>query len=196
MKIKWTLFFIIIISFTTIFIGCEKSKSTKEEIYKKFQNSMVNMKYYKCKADVEVIGNKKSHKYSLLHEYNGSRNFKLVVLQPKHLNGKTIEYKKDKIIVTNPRIEDKLILPNIGNDSQHLFVGDFIENYKKSEDVDIQMKDGYLILTVLIPGDTRYFNKQILYIDSKENYPARLEILDKEGKIRLIVNYSEFKYKK
>ncbi|MCG4722917.1 hypothetical protein L0M81_13365, partial [Alistipes putredinis] len=82
-----------------------------------------------------VIGNKKSHKYSFLHEYNGPGNFKLVALQPDHLKGKTIEYKQDKIIVTNPEVEDKLILPNVGKDSQHLFVGDFVENYLQGEDV-------------------------------------------------------------
>ncbi|GAA0700632.1 germination lipoprotein GerS [Paraclostridium ghonii] len=196
MKRKWTLFLVIIISFMTIFIGCEKSKSTKEEVYKNFQNDISKMKYYKCKADIEVIGNKKSHKYSFLHEYNGSGNFKLVALEPDHLKGKTIEYKKDKIIVTNPEIEDKLILPNVGKDSQHLFIGDFVENYLQGEDVEIDMKGRYLKLTVCIPGNTKYFNKQILYIDSKDNYPAKLEILDQEGNTRFIVNYSDFKYKK
>ncbi|MDU7904047.1 MAG: germination lipoprotein GerS, partial [Peptostreptococcaceae bacterium] len=107
-----------------------------------------------------------------------------------------IEYKKDKIIVTNPEIKDKLIIPNVGKDSQHLFIGDFIENYLQGEEVKIDMKDGYLILMVSITGNTKYFSKQILYIDSKENYPAKLEILDQEGNTRFIVNYSDFKYKK
>ena len=196
MKRKWTLFLILLISFTTIFIGCEKRKSTKEEVYKNFQNNISKMKYYKCKADIEVIGNKKSHKYSFLHEYNGSGKFKLVVLEPEHLKGKTIEYKQDKIIVVNPQVKDKLILPNVGKDSQHLFVGDFVDNYLQGEDVEIGMKNGYLMLTVSIPGNTKYFNKQILYIDSKENYPAKLEILDQEGNKRFLVNYSNFEYKK
>ena len=49
---------------------------------------------------------------------------------------------------------------------------------------------------VSIPGNTKYFSKQILYIDSKTNYPAKLEILDQEGNNRFIVNYSDFEYKK
>lgn len=196
MKQKWTLFLILIFIFTTIFIGCEKSKSTKEEIYKNFQNNISKMKHYKCKADVEVIGNKKSHKYSFLHEYNDNKNFKLVVLTPNHLKGKSIEYKADKVIVNNPDLKDEIILPNVGKDSQHLFIGDFIDSYLQGEDLEIGMKNGYLTLEISIPGNTKYFNKQILYIDAEENNPSKLEVLDKEGNVRFIVNYSDFKYKK
>ncbi|MGL5641970.1 MAG: germination lipoprotein GerS [Paraclostridium sp.] len=196
MRYKWTIIIAIILVLTSVVIGCEKHKTTKEEAYKEFQDKISKMEYYKCRADVEVLGNKSSQKYSLVHEYKGADNFKLEVIEPKHLKGKTIEYKQDKIIVTNPDIKDKLIIPNVGEDSQHLFIGDFIKNYLQGEDVEIEMKDGYLILTVSIPGNTKYFSKQILYIDSKKNYPAKLEIVDQEGNNRFIVNYSNFEYKK
>lgn len=197
MKRKWTLLlFLVIIVFGAIFIGCEKTKSTKEEVYKNFQNNILKIKYYKCKADLEVIGNKKSHKYSFIHEYKGNRKFKLVVLTPNHLKGKIMEYTSDKIIIKNPELKDKLVLPNVGKDSQHLFIGDFIENYLQRDSLEIGMKGGYLTLAIPIPGNAKYFSKEILYIDSKKSYPAKLVILDKDGKTRFIVNYSDFKYKK
>lgn len=196
MRYKWTVIISILIVFMLVVIGCEKGKSTKEEIYKDFQNEISKMKYYKCRADIEVIGNKNPQKYSLIHEYNGPGRFKLEVIEPKHLKGKTIEYKDDKIIVTNPTIKDELIIPNVGKDNQHLFIGDFIKNYLQGEDIEVDMKDGYLVLTVPIPGNSKYFNKQMLFIDAKENYPAKLEILDQEGNNRILVNYSNFEYKK
>lgn len=162
MRYKWAIIIGIVIVFTSVIIGCEKSKSTKEEIYKDFQNEISKMKSYKCRADIEVIGNKSSQKYSLIHEYNGPGKFKLEVIEPKHLKGKTMEYKDDKIIVTNPTIKDELVLPNIGEDSQHLFIGDFIKNYLQGEEIEVAMEDGYLVLTVPIPGNTKYFNKQKL----------------------------------
>lgn len=195
MKYKWTAIICIIVTLM-IGIGCQKSKSTKEEIYKDFQNYISKIKSYKCKADIEVLGNKKSQKYSLIHEYKGSGNYKLEMIEPKHLKGKTIEYKEEKIVVINPDIKDKFILPNVGEDSQHLFIGDFIKNYLQGEEMEIEMKGEYLALTVPIPGNTKYFNKQILYIDTKEKNPAKLEILDQEGNNRFIVNYSDFEYRK
>ena len=196
MKNKWAIIIVIVIAFMSVIIGCEKSKSTKEEVYKNFQNEISKMKSYKCKADVEVIGNKNSQKYSLIHEYTSPDKFKLKLIEPKHLKGKIMEYKGDKVVITNPDIKDKLILPNVGENNQHLFVGDFIKNYLKGEEIEVEMKGRYLVLTVPIPGNTKYFNKQKLFVDSKENYPAKLEILDQEGNKRFLVNYSNFEYKK
>ena len=46
-------------------VGCQKRQSTKEEAYKNFQKKITNMSSYKCKADIEVIGNKESQNIHL-----------------------------------------------------------------------------------------------------------------------------------
>jgi outer membrane lipoprotein-sorting protein len=193
---KWAIVILSLMAVVLIIgVGCQKRQSTKEEAYKNFQKKITNMSSYKCKADIEVIGNKESQKYSLIHEYTDEDHFKLKVLQPEHIKGKTIEYKGNKIIVTNPNVNDKVVMDNVGEDSQHLFIGDFIKNYMQGEDIKIDLKNGDLKLTTSIPGNTKYFDKQILYINSKKNYPTKLEILDQEGNRRFEVNYSNFEYK-
>lgn len=196
MRKKWAIVILSLMAVVLIIgVGCQKRQSTKEEVYKNFQKKITNMSSYKCKADIEVIGNKESQKYSLIHEYTDENHFKLKVLQPEHIKGKTIEYKGNKIIVTNPNVNDKVVMDNVGEDSQHLFIGDFIKNYMQGEDIKIDLKNGSLKLTTSIPGNTKYFYKQILYINSKKNYPTKLEILDQEGNRRFEVNYSNFEYK-
>jgi outer membrane lipoprotein-sorting protein len=193
---KWAIVILSLMAVVLIIgVGCQKRQSTKEEAYKNFQKKITNMSSYKCKADIEVIGNKESQKYSLIHEYTDEDHFKLKVLQPEHIKGKTIEYKDNKIIVTNPNVNDKVVMDNVGEDSQHLFIGDFIKNYMQGEDIKIDLKNGSLKLTTSIPGNTKYFDKQILYVNSKKNYPTKLEILDQEGNRRFEVNYSNFEYK-
>ena len=196
MRKKWAIVILSLMAVVLIIgVGCQKRQSTKEEAYKNFQKKITNMSSYKCKADIEVIGNKESQKYSLIHEYTDENHFKLKVLQPEHIKGKTIEYKGNKIIVTNPNVNDKVVMDNVGEDSQHLFIGDFIKNYMQGEDIKIDLKNGDLKLTTSIPGNTKYFDKQILYVNSKKNYPTKLEILDQEGNRRFEVNYSNFEYK-
>lgn len=196
MRKKWAIVILSLMAVVLIIgVGCQKRQSTKEEAYKNFQKKITNISSYKCKADIEVIGNKESQKYSLIHEYTDENHFKLKVLQPEHIKGKTIEYKGNKIIVTNPNVNDKVVMDNVGEDSQHLFIGDFIKNYMQGEDIKIDLKNGSLKLTTSIPGNTKYFYKQILYINSKKNYPTKLEILDQEGNRRFEVNYSNFEYK-
>ena len=132
---KWTIIVAIFISIFAITIGCQRRASTKEEIYKEFQKKIVTMSSYKCIAEVEAIGNKSSHNYVFVHSYNKPDYYKLEVVEPKHLKGKTMEYKDDKIIITNPDIKDKIELPNVEDNKQYIFIGDFIKNYLQNEDI-------------------------------------------------------------
>ncbi|MBO3444034.1 hypothetical protein JWF52_05840 [Clostridium sp. CCUG 7971] len=179
-----------------IVIGCQKKESTKEELYEEFQKKILTMSSYKCTADVEVIGNKSAHNYVFIHNYNKPDNYKLEVVSPKHLKGKTIEYNKDKILVKNPEINDTVELPNAGTNDQYMFIGDFIKNYLQNEEVTIKLSKGSLNLETLIPGDNQYFSKQVLYINSKTKLPEKMEILDDKDDIRFTVTYKDFEYKK
>ena len=155
---KWTIIVAIFISIIVITIGCQRRESTKEEIYKEFQKKIVTMSSYKCIAEVEAIGNKSSHNYVFVHSYNKPDYYKLEVVEPKHLKGKTMEYKDDKIIITNPDIKDKIELPNVEDNKQYIFIGDFIKNYLQNEDINIKLSNDSLMLETTIPGDNKYFN--------------------------------------
>ncbi len=193
---KWTIFMAIAISIVSITIGCQKREATKEETYGEFQKKIASISYYKCKAEVEVIGNKSAHNYEFIHTYNKPNNYKLEVLSPKHLKGKTMEYKDNKILVKNPDINDTIELPNIGKNEQYMFVGDFLKNYLQNEEIEIKLSKDNLSLETYIPGDNQYFNKQVLYIDVNTKLPNKMEILDKTGEKRFIINYKDFEYKK
>lgn len=196
MKKKWIILGLIVVAIMIIFIGCKKRESTKEEIYLEFQKMISSIDSYECSADVEIFGNKTSHKYTFKHTYNKPSNYKVEVVSPEHLKGKTIEYKDDKVIVNNSNIEDKIELPNIGDNDQYMFIGEFIKNYLQSESVDIKILKDYLVLELSIPGENEYFNKQILYVKADTKYPDKMEIIDKEGNVRFRVIYSSFEYKK
>lgn len=193
---KWAMLIIITVGILVIIIGCQKKESTKEELYEEFQKKILTMSSYKCTADVEVVGNKSAHNYVFIHNYNKPDNYKLEVVSPKHLKGKTIEYNKDKILVKNPEINDTVELPNAGTNDQYMFIGDFIKNYLQNEEVIIKLSKGSLYLETLIPGDNQYFSKQVLYINSKTKLPEKMEILDDKNDIRFTVTYKDFEYKK
>lgn len=193
---KWAVLIIITVGILGIVIGCQKKESTKEELYEEFQKKILTMSSYKCIADVEVVGNKSAHNYVFIHNYNKPDNYKLEVVSPKHLKGKTIEYNKDKILVKNPEINDTVELPNAGTNDQYMFIGDFIKNYLQNEEVTIKLSKGSLYLETLIPGDNQYFSKQVLYINSKTKLPEKMEILDDKDDIRFTVTYKDFEYKK
>lgn len=190
-----TLFIITICVFISL-VGCQDKEYTKEEVYKAFQEQVSKIESYKCTAEVEVIGNKGNTSYTMIHNYTKPDYYKLEVISPKHLKGKTIEYKDGKITVNNPEINDSIELSTNNKDGLYLFVGDFLNNYIQNEDMNMDFYDKYLVLETIIPGDDKYFNKQILYVDIESKVPDKMEILDKEGNIRYIVKYKNFEYKK
>ena len=196
MKKKWAVLIFIVFGIIAMIIGCQKRESTKEEIYKEFQHKISNMVSYSCTAEIEVIGNKSPSNYVLIHNYKKPDNYKLEVVLPKTLKGKTMEYKNSKILVKNPDINDIVELPNEGKNEQYLFIGDFIKNYLQNEEVGINFTKGKLVLETYIPGNDEYFNKQVLYVNTKTKNPEKMEILDDKENPRFIVTYKDFESKK
>lgn len=193
---RWATILVIFISISAIIIGCQRRESTKEEIYNEFQKKIVAMSSYNCIAEVEAIGNKSSHNYVFIHSYVKPDYYKLEVVEPQHLKGKTMEYKDDKVIINNPDIKDEIELPNSQDNKPYIFIGDFIKNYLQNEEVDIKLANNNLVLETSIPGDNEYFSRQILYVNKETKNPEKMEILDSKGKASFIVNYKEFECKK
>ena len=177
-------------------VGCMNKQQTKEEIYYDFKNQISNISSYTCTANVEAIGNKENTTYVFKHTYKKPDYYKLEVILPKNLKGKTIEYKGDKILVHNPDINDTIELSNINDDAHYLFIGDFIKNYMQNESANLEATDNELKIEIEIPGDNKYFNKQILYVNNNTKNPDKMEILNSEGEAIFIVKYKNFKYKK
>jgi len=195
---KWT------IIITLLLIGglcfgvtkLKKGESTKEEVYQEFFNKVISISSYECLADVEVIGNKTPTKYKFKHKFNSSNTYIIETILPQELAGNTVEYVGDKIIIKNPKMNDTLELPNEGEMSKNLFIGDFINNFKDSNDLVVEMDEDFLILKTNIKSSSEYFDTQILFVDKKTKTPHKMLILDKKQKERFIVKYSKFEYKK
>ena len=197
MKNKW---FILLASFITMIfvftVGCTNKEYTADELYEDFKDQISKVSSYTCIAKVEAIGNKENTTYIFKHTYKKPDYYKLEVKSPKNLKGKTIEYKNNKIIINNPNINDTVEFKNINNDARYLFIGDFINNYRKDENTKLELTENELKIEVKIPGNNKYFNKQILYVNNKTKTPDKMEIVDNEENPRFIVTYEDFKYNK
>ena len=101
-KRKIILSIFILIFLTINLVGCKNlSQQTKEDIYEDFQKKITKMTSYTCQADITVFNNKSQSKYTINHTYKKPSYYKLEIIKPENLNGKTIEYNKDKIIIKN-----------------------------------------------------------------------------------------------
>ena len=197
MKNKWSILLSSFITMIFVFtVGCTNKEYTADELYEDFKDQISKVSSYTCIAKVEAIGNKENTTYIFKHTYKKPDYYKLEVKSPKNLKGKTIEYKNNKIIINNPNINDTVEFKNINNDARYLFIGDFINNYRKDENTKLELTENELKIEVKIPGNNKYFNKQILYVNNKTKTPDKMEIVDNKENPRFIVTYEGFKYNK
>lgn len=197
MKNKWSILLSSFITMIFVFtVGCTNKEYTADELYEDFKDQISKVSSYTCIAKVEAIGNKENTTYIFKHTYKKPDYYKLEVKSPKNLKGKTIEYKNNKIIINNPKINDTVEFKNINNDSRYLFIGDFINNYRNDENTKLELTENELKIEVKIPGNNKYFNKQILYVNNNTKTPDKMEIVDNEENPRFIVTYEGFKYNK
>ena len=197
MKNKWSILLASFITMIFVFtVGCTNKEYTADELYEDFKDQISKVSSYTCIAKVEAIGNKENTTYIFKHTYKKPDYYKLEVKSPKNLKGKTIEYKNNKIIINNPKINDTVEFKNINNDARYLFIGDFINNYRNDENTKLELTENELKIEVKIPGNNKYFNKQILYVNNKTKTLDKMEIVDNEENPRFIVTYEDFKYNK
>ncbi len=194
---KWIILIVPVIAI--IYFGMTtliKSESTNEEVYQKFYDKITSISYYECTANVEVRGNKTPSNYEFKHTFNSPDSYLIETILPSELKGTVVEYIGDKIIIKNSGVGDEVELPNEGEVSKNLFVGDFINNFKDSSDLIISMDDTTLVLETKIKSNSEYFDTQILFVDKKTSTPQKMVILDDEQNERFIVYYNNFKYQK
>ena len=197
MKNKWSILLASFITMIFVFtVGCTNKEYTSDELYEDFKDHISKVSSYTCIAKVEAIGNKENTTYIFKHTYKKPDYYKLEVKSPKNLKGKTIEYKNNKIIINNPKINDTVEFKNINNDARYLFIGDFINNYRNDENTKLELTENELKIEVKIPGNNKYFNKQILYVNNNTKTPDKMEIVDNKENPRFIVTYEDFKYNK
>ena len=197
MKNKWSILLASFITMIFVFtVGCTNKEYTADELYEDFKDQISKVSSYTCIAKVEAIGNKENTTYIFKHTYKKPDYYKLEVKSPKNLKGKTIEYKNNKIIINNPKINDTVEFKNINNDARYLFIGDFINNYRNDENTKLELTENELKIEVKIPGNNKYFNKQALYVNNKTKTPDKMEIVDNKENPRFIVTYEDFKYNK
>ena len=194
MNKRKTIVLMLVLMFSIVnLVGCKSlGKQTKEDIYEDFQKKITKMTSYTCKADITVINNKRKSKYIINHTYKKPSYYKLEIVEPKNLNGKTIEYYKDKIIIKNKQLDDVIELPNVGDNKLYLFIGDFVQDFLQEDAINMSVSEEQLILERDLSQENSCLSKQILYIDKKTKNPVKMEILNNEGEKKFIVNYTNF----
>lgn len=193
MKYRLLIFLALILTFT---YGC--SKPSEKDAFYEAQKFFNNMETYRCIADVRVRGNKDFESYKLKHVFKKPDKYVIEILEPLENKGNIALYDGKQAWLYNKEIDESFIIKDFEQSlDKSLFVGFFLRSILTSENIGMSFEntDGekHLVLEVEIPGNNKYRSKERLWVNTKNYYPYKLTVLDKDGEISVEVIYSEFK---
>ncbi len=191
---------IIVLGLLLTIIGCSSKKDqTDQDIFYECQKILNKIETYSCEVEITCMGNKKPKKYLMKQWFKKPNKYKLQVISPENLKGKTTISNGEKAWICHPAINQTWIMQNFTNsEEQNMFLGYFIKNCLSSEKMDMHKKKigskKYLVIDTSIPGNHVYFNQEKLWIDTENMQPFLLQVFDGEGKMRIEVRYNQFQY--
>ncbi len=180
-----------------VFVGC--SPKSDQELYYEVQKKVNKIDSYHSKVEITSVGNKGAQVYTMNQWFKKPDKYKIEIILPENLKGKTTVSDGNKAWIYNPNIEQTCIMENFTNsEEQNSFLGYFLKNLLNSENVDLLSKvideDEYLIISTDIPGNHAYYNKEELYVNIDNMKPYLLKVYDAKDQLRIEVKYIEFEY--
>lgn len=174
-----------------VIIGRKIITPTNEEIIDQLKNA----KMYTCNVEYNFINSKDSLKEETKQYY-------------RYDKGARIEfddyYKRVKVYNGNEiKVNENNEQYSIDKNLDQIYPLAFMENIL-SYDIEMPIQeldeewgdDEYLQINIKYNQKNRYLSNAKFYIDKNKKIPVLLKILDDNGKERIVIKYSNFKYEK
>lgn len=183
-------------AFILVFSGCGGGKISD---YDKMQKRLVEMTSYICEADIKYISPKTENTYKAKQWVLSDGRYKIETTEPEEVKGNIILYDGNLLWQYNPKLESKISLNTPDKPERvQINIFTFLSNMVNSQDVGVESssmdKSLYTVFEAKIPGNSKYFAHEKLWLDNETLNPARLEIYDTEGEMRAEVVFSSFEY--
>ena len=183
----------VIILLSVFLISCKSS-----QIIDSSDEKIITMKSYTTDAVIKVHGNKSSTIYRVKQTLKSPSSIKVETIEPKELSGKKTIFKDGEYITHHPIIGKTVKFNNIDKVNENICTGIIRKEFFESKDLKkstVSKNNKNCIeykASLKTPSDNRSYGK--LYVDEKSFIPILFEIYDKEDKVIVEINYSNFKY--
>lgn len=172
-------------------LGNNKIRSQEEIV----ENLLNNISNYEANITVEVYSNKNKNIYDIYQLVDENSN-KFIVNKPDEINGLTIEYEENKLIVKSSKINAEKIYENyepiINN---NMFLNVFSKDCKDNT-YNYKLEKNELIIEVKLDNSFNTYSKyKELHYDLASNIPKELIIKDNTQNVRIRIIYNDIKIK-
>lgn len=169
------------------------------EGYESIQDKLMTMESYCTNAKITYINNKGEDSFDTIYYATKDGKYRMELLQPQDYKDNIILFDGKMVWHYNPSIEQKVQVDAPDKPQrQELSLFTFLENYVKSQEVTVEsanLDEGLCtVLEAEIPGDNKFLSTEKLWVSNEDMLPVRLVIYNEEGKEKIIVEFSDFKY--
>ncbi len=188
---KKSILLIIAIS-SILLLSCSSDTRIIEDIDKLYNDN----KGYETTLEMRIIDDKRESIYKMKEKYIKDNIVSFEILEPKESKGIIIEYKDDKIYLNHASIRQSITLKAVKDFDKGILLINFFENLDLIESIDKEEIDGkdYYIINYLPEETNKYNHERYIYLRKKNLEPYRMEINDRKGNTRVIIEYEDFKY--
>ncbi|MDD4707923.1 MAG: hypothetical protein WCS98_06350 [Bacillota bacterium] len=177
--------------------GC--SLHSEEKTYKAIHQKLTGLETYSCIAQIYVKGNKEPGQFKTKQWFCMPDKYRLEVLEPQAMQGKTTVYDGSRLWVYYPYIDQVLLLEDIqSSEDENLFLGFFLRDMLETERIHYRFEEwngvAVMVIELPVPGGSKYRSTQILIVDRKGLRPLVLEMYDINGAVNARMEFSDFQF--
>lgn len=189
-------FMAVLLTSVLIFSGCGDKKISD---YDKIQKNLMSMTGYTCNAEIKYISNRGENTYQTTQWVLSDGRYKIETSAPDSVKGGIILFDGKMLWQYNPQLNSRVSLhtPDKPERTQ-INIFTFLNNMVNSQDVGVESasldESLYTVFEAKIPGSSKFFSSEKLWVENKTMLPARLEIYDTEGETRVEAAFTNFEY--
>ena len=176
--------------------GCQGK--TPEDIFITAQKALNGLESYSATITYIVMDGEDQREYRFKQWVRMPASFKIQLIAPDNLEGKSIMSDGKEILIEQPKIEDSLRFSVESLKQQRpLFIGDFLSSFWLSEDVEkrIHIDDEGMEYVVLICPSSETGTSEVtqeLWLRSPKMVPTKMVTYDGGGEISSLILFEEF----
>ena len=157
------------------------------------------MESYAAKAEVTYISNKGENTFSTEQYAKKDGRYRIETLAPQEYAGTALIYDGKLVWQKTAGEDERIKVMSNSPERALLLLYSFIENHEKSMEnatVTTSAAPGKntIILEADIPGGNKNHAHEKLWLDGESGDPQKLIVYNEDGKEKIVVKYSDFRY--
>lgn len=159
---------------------------------------LIGMKTYEAEAEIFVYSDGTETRYEAKQYYKYPDKLRLEINEPSFLSGQVIVYNSGKCTIYNPSINIELSYEKLREGEDYVNAGFLLRAIAEIKDSRCVRDsiDGieYTVIKGSVPNGNEYRSKVAIYFENLGETPSYMEIMDSQGRVRVKVKYTKFKY--